>query len=834
MYKKNLAMRAGVVVMTGALTFGSMPINVFADVQLVESEASSRYDFDNSVVTGKVIIDGVTHYIDSGKFNFTLSGSNGIVGIDESFLDREDDSTNIVTYSGKTYKIPNISATINGTDSWMGYQDDIYGTVISGYDPDATYTVEFTYELEEIVTSKALDVSVESDAWKYFSYGTWKNLNVKVNDNMTALSKDSATNITFSDGDVVKVLAGDSYELWTGTVSVNGSNVYFTGNSSAKSYECNLVYADGVVSFKKLSDTGWGGAEGGVASTSTFTYDFTAKADDDSPIAGISVTDDTAVPFYDWFRSGFESGKEYTWGTGNSYTYTRDDGDGTGTVTCSTDATGHTDMLVPIKNQSVINEYGANQFMSGNLQLQIWTATPYSVSGNVYAGNGLIDFDTDSVVAGDEKGRKQNQTLDSLGVSTSLEKLGTSTVLGDYYQVIEASNRADTVIIKDTFGNEIGTVTMSVDSTDYLTDIDGTYSLVGKNKKGSVVPKATITMAEGVTDWRVSAEYETDASDLYAGTFHITATKTNKADISVYDVYGASVDGNSVDVSDAVTVARFEEDYIEPNSSIEVSNKGEQTVDGVSYSPIVGEDLTVASKMRSVSSRIDAVTSDSVDVDIEPNGSYAVYFYYSSPKEAPKTYNLKVIDVYGSEEVVRDTKTVASGYAYSYDKNEKGTWKVTGTDSYAGTVTEDTTLYFYYTQPSVTEQVTIKVYDHFGETVEERVNKTVDKGTSYTYKSLSRDTWKVTGETHYNGVANKDVELHFYYALPDEPTPTPDPEPTPTPDPEPTPEIPSTPEPTPAPSQPSEPKTGETSSPYGALSLASILAFVVALTKKRK
>ena len=424
-------MKAGVVMMAGALTFGSMPINVFADVQLVESEASSQYDFDNSVVTGKVIIDGVTHFIDSSKFNFTLSGSNGIVGIDESFLDREDDSTNIVTYNGKTYRIPSISASVNGADSWMGYQDDIYGTVISGYDPDATYTVEFTYELEEIVTSKALDVSVESDAWKYFSYGTWKNLNVKVNDNMTALSKDSATNITFSDGDVVKVLAGDSCELWTGTVSVNGSNVYFTGNSSAKSYKYNLVYEDGAVSFKGYVSTG-GDGHGGLFSSSIFTYDFTAKADDGSPIAGISVTDDTALPYYEWFSNGFESGKEYTWGTGNSYTYTDDsDGEETGTVTCSTDATGYTDMLVPIKNQSVINEYGANQFMSGNLQLQISTATPYSVSGNVYAGNGLIDFDTDSVLAGDEKGRKENLTLDSLGVSTSLEKAGTDTVLGD-------------------------------------------------------------------------------------------------------------------------------------------------------------------------------------------------------------------------------------------------------------------------------------------------------------------------------------------------------------------------------------------------------------------
>lgn len=898
MYKKNLAMRAGVAIMAGALTFSSVPINVYADVSVVESEADSRYEFDNSVVTGRVVINGVSHYIDSSNFSFTMSDTDGVVGINESFLDRADDT---ITYNGKTYRYTT-SVYVNGAESWLGYTNDAYGTSISYYNPANTYTIEFVYNLEEIVTSKSLPVSVDADAWKYYSYGTWKNLNIKVNDTVTALSKDSAADITFSNGDTVKVLAGDSHELWTGSVSVNDDNVYFTGKSSAKSWECTLDYADGAVTLKKTADTAWGGGEGGTASTSTFNYDFTAIADDGSPLSGISVTDNTAVPYYDMFTSKFESGKTYTWGTGNSYTFTRDDYDGTGVVTCSTDETGYTDMLVPMQSQSIIDAFGANQFMSGNLQLGFSSATPYSVSGNVFVGNGLIDFDTTTVEA---DGRKANTTLDSLGVSTSLEKFGTRDILGDYFKVVKPDNRADTVVLKDAFGNEIGTVTMSVDSTDYLTPVDDTYSIVGKNLKGSVVPKATITMADGVTDWRVSAEYEDTADGLYAGTFHITATKTNKADISVYDVYGAEVKDGVVDTSEATTIARFEEDYVEPNSSVSLSNKGEYTIDGVTYSPIVGDDLVVPSMMRSISSRLDVVQSDSVDVDIEPNGSYSVYFYYEAPKEAPKTYNLKVVDVYGTDEVVRDTKTVTSGYEYSYEKNEKDDWKVTGTASYSGTVTEDTTLYFYYERPAVSEPVTIKVFDHFGSVTEERVNKTVDKGTAYNYSSLTRDGWIATGTKNYSGTANEDVELHFYYELPaveekvnikvidvygtnevvrvDEDkdkgtsysydsinkddyvvtgtshyegvltedtvlyfyykvpsTPVPNPE-EPT-DPTPTPIVPDEPEPTPiipsepepAPTQPSEPKTGETSIPYVGTSLASVLAFVTVWRKKRQ
>lgn len=46
----------------------------------------------------------------------------------------------------------------------------------------------------------------------------------------------------------------------------------------------------------------------------------------------------------------------------------------------------------------------------------------------------------------------------------------------------------------------------------------------------AVIPKTAFKMADGVTDWSVSAEYEAATK-----TFHITATKTNKADIHESD-----------------------------------------------------------------------------------------------------------------------------------------------------------------------------------------------------------------------------------------------------------------------------------------------------------
>lgn len=827
MYKKNLAIRTGVAILSATLAL-SNPISVLASPTFVSDVATSQFSFGyGSTAIAKIVIGDTEYFADSSMFSF----DGQYLSLETSFLDM--DWQGYISFNNKIYEVASVTASAqsNGVsvDGTL-YENYYYEYEFDSYDAGKTYDVQFIITLSEVATTKTVPVSTNSGLWDYYYYGDWKNLNIKVNDTMYALSRDNAVDVTFNNGDTVKILAGDSYELWTGTVSVMGDNVSFSGSAST-GWNCDVSYSDNKVSVEKTSDLGWGGVLAGYVSTSLYKYDFTAQADDGTPISGITITDDTAVPYNDIFRSGFVSGQTYTWGTGNSYTYTRNDetDEEAGTVTCTTDENGYTNMLVPIKNQYAIETFGANQFMSGNLYAILQSATPdYCRGMYVYANNGLVDIDT-SMELNDGI---YNATFDSIGVSTSLDADSSDEVLGDKYILSTATYNSDTVVLKDSFGNEIGTVTMSVDSVDCVTAVDDTYYLVGEAKNGNAIPKVSIEMADGVTDWKVSATYETDADSSYKGTFHIVATKTNKADISVYDVYGASVENGVIDASEATTIARYEESYIEPNSSVSLSNKGVQTIDGVEYTPIVGDDLTVQSKSRSVLSRVDAVQSSTVDVDIEANNSYSVYFYYSTPKEAPKTYTLKVIDVYGTDEVERESKVVESGYSYSYDKNEKEDWKVTGTDSYSGTVTqdttiyfyyekeapktytlkvidvfgtdeieretktvesgysysyeanekddwqvkgtssytgvvvEDTTLYFYYEKPAVEEKVNIKVFDHFGDSTEERINETVDKGTSYDYSSLTRDGWIATGTLNYNGVADNDIELHFYYKKP--------------------------------------------------------------------
>lgn len=73
-------------------------------------------------------------------------------------------------------------------------------------------------QAETASESVVLPVSVASEAWIYSDgsreFGTWKALNIKVNDTMYPLSKDGAVNVTFSNGDEIKIYSGDSYELW--------------------------------------------------------------------------------------------------------------------------------------------------------------------------------------------------------------------------------------------------------------------------------------------------------------------------------------------------------------------------------------------------------------------------------------------------------------------------------------------------------------------------------------------------------------------------------------------------------------------------------------------
>lgn len=119
-------------------------------------------------------------------------------------------------------------------------------------------------------------------------------------------------------------------------------------------------------------------------------------------------------------------------------------------------------------------------------------------------------------------------------------------------------------------------------------------------------------MESGVTDWTVSAEF-----DYTTSTFHIVATKTGKADLSVYDVYGASYEGGVLNTNNAVIIPRYENSYVEPKNSVSVSTKGITDFNSIKYKPLVSQD---------VEGNISA--ADSVNIDVEVNKSYSTYFYY--------------------------------------------------------------------------------------------------------------------------------------------------------------------------------------------------------------
>ena len=93
----------------------------------------------------------------------------------------------------------------------------------------ADTSADIAAQAEVSSESVVLPVSVSSEAWIYSEgsreFGTWKALNIKVNDTMYPLSKNGAVSITFNNGDEIKIYAGDSYELWEGTISISGGEV---------------------------------------------------------------------------------------------------------------------------------------------------------------------------------------------------------------------------------------------------------------------------------------------------------------------------------------------------------------------------------------------------------------------------------------------------------------------------------------------------------------------------------------------------------------------------------------------------------------------------------
>ena len=117
---------------------------------------------------------------------------------------------------------------------------------------DANSNADIAIQAEAVSESVVLPVSVASEAWIYSDgsreFGTWKALNIKVNDTMYPLSKDGAVNVTFSNGDEIKIYSGDSYELWEGTISISGDEVnvtsqnnFYSGHTGTTRWGCNLV-----------------------------------------------------------------------------------------------------------------------------------------------------------------------------------------------------------------------------------------------------------------------------------------------------------------------------------------------------------------------------------------------------------------------------------------------------------------------------------------------------------------------------------------------------------------------------------------------------------------
>ena len=411
---------------------------------------------------------------------------------------------------------------------------------------DVNSNADIEIQAETASESVVLPVSVASEAWIYSDgsreFGTWKALNIKVNDTMYPLSKDGAVNVTFSNGDEIKIYSGDSYELWEGTISISGDEVNVTSQNNKYSgytgttrWGCNLVYSDGTLTLSKTKDYTNGGGRPLFGTSVSYMYDLTAKGQDGTPIEGVSVVQD--VTQFDGFMlknfvwSGYI--KEHSeWGNGNSFDVIEGESDNPWSFksVVVTDQNGYADMHLPAecKYGDYEGEYpnvyvggSANAFLSG--------------SRNAYISNGLVDVTIDDEYYTNTK---------TLGIEPTFGAFGTDPdkILGDYYDAKKLSEKSsNTVTLKDTTGNDIAVVTMGIKETAdiHLLGKDGeTYKVTG------LEPVVDIKMADGVTDWTVSVT--SDDNNNVDNTLHINAVKSGTA---------VSSDSYTVDLGDSQTIS---------------------------------------------------------------------------------------------------------------------------------------------------------------------------------------------------------------------------------------------------------------------------------------
>lgn len=375
-------------------------------------------------------------------------------------------------------------------------------------------------QAETASESVVLPVSVAGEAWIYSDgsreFGTWKALNIKVNDIMYPLSKDGAVNVTFSNGDEIKIYSGDSYELWEGTISISGDEVnvtsqnnFYSGHTGTTRWGCNLVYSDGSLILTKTQNHNGGGAVGSIPKKIFYDYDLTAKTDAGVPIEGVSVVDEGSYGSrYNWDEmiwSGYIQ-KNNTWGNGNSIDLEEAKG-GRYFINSKrvTNKNGVIDMYLPEELKHSDTGFDEDIYIGGDIYAELSEVGKKSV----FVNNGLVD-----VTINDE----YYASVTSIGLNATFNTINTDEILGDYYYYSDeltdiASNNS--VTLKDTSGNDIAVVTMGVKETEK-------QHLIGKEngnyKATGLEPVADVKMADGVTDWTVSVTTDDD-------TFHINAVR---------------------------------------------------------------------------------------------------------------------------------------------------------------------------------------------------------------------------------------------------------------------------------------------------------------------
>ena len=393
-------------------------------------------------------------------------------------------------------------------------------------DANADIAVQVGVSSESVV----IPVSVASEAWVYSEgtreYGTWKALNIKVNDTMYPLSKDGAVNVIFNNGDKIKIYSGDSYELWEGTISISGGETTVksqnnkfasSGHIGTTAWGCNLVYSDGTLTLSKTKDYSGGGGIAFFGTSVSYMYDLTAKGQDGTPIEGVSVVqDETQVDDFSWLRAYVSYGyiKEHCeWGNGNSFDIIKGESDNPWSFrsVVVTNQSGYADMYLPAqyKYGDYEGEY-PNVYVGGSANAVLSAQG----SRNAYISNGLVDVTIDDEYYTNTK---------TLGIEPTFGARGTDygKVLGDYYDAKKLSKKSsNTVTLKDTTGNDIAVVTMGIKETAdiHLLGKDGeSYKVTG------LEPVVDIKMADGVTDWTVSVT--SDDNNNVNNILHINAVK---------------------------------------------------------------------------------------------------------------------------------------------------------------------------------------------------------------------------------------------------------------------------------------------------------------------